>query len=115
MSAEDRQALAVAATTVVGVEIAPYYRQVTRPGTGFVRLDRLDRDSTGFDYLARWQVIVLLPQDIASAEQWMEQRLTALVEALRTEMVVTAAIPSQITLDTGTVPGVVIEGSRAYE
>lgn len=116
MSAEVREALSTAANTVDGVSVAPYFRTSIKPGDGFVQMNRLDRDESGLAYMARWSVLIVLPQNLAVAQKWLEERTDALLSALQTELVVTSVIPSQLVIDTGTeVPGVVFEGSRAYE
>jgi hypothetical protein len=113
MSAEVRTAIANAASTVEGVNCSPYFRQTTKPGDAQVRLDRMDRDDTGFGFMAVWQVVVMLAQDLQTAEKWLDEHIDSLVAAIREEMVVTTVTPQQLALDTGLVPCVVIQGNRA--
>lgn len=115
MSAAVRQLLADAANTITGVNVAPYFRQSTKTGDGMVRLDRMTRASNGFGFVNSWQVIVCLPQDLAAAEKYLEQNVSALVEALGEVMVVASVTPQQLALDTGLVPCVFIEGHREQE
>ena len=112
---EVRQALADAASSLDGINVTPYFRQTTKPGEGMVRLDRMNRAANGFGFMCTWQVIVLLPQDIATAEKYLDQRISDLVEAVSEELVVTSVAPQQLTLDTGTVPCIFIEGNREQE
>jgi hypothetical protein len=112
MSAEIRQALADAANTVVGINCTPYFRQSTKPGDAMVRLDRKRRDDSGFGFMATWQVVVILPQDFAAAEKYLDEMAPALVEAVSQELVITDVTPQQLALDTATVPVVFIQGNR---
>ena len=108
-----RESLADAASTVDGISVTPYFRQSTKPGDGYVRLDRTNRDSTGFGFINVWQVLIILPGDLAGAEKFLEARVEALLEALNEEVIVISVTPQQLVLDTGTLPVVVIEGNRA--
>lgn len=116
MSAIAREVLAAAASTVEGISVTPWFRQTTKAGQGMVRLDRRIRDESGLPYFNNvWQVLIVLPQDIAAAEKYLEQKLDALLEALSEQMAVSTATPQQLAIDTGTVPVVVIEGTRESE
>lgn len=114
MSTEIRNALAAAANTVEGVKAQPYFRQTTRAGDAFVRLDRWARDTTGFGYMETWGVCVVLPQDLEAAEKYLDEKLDALVSAIEKVLVVTTVTPSRLQLDTGVLPVVIIEGNRAH-
>jgi hypothetical protein len=107
-----RNELAAYASAVDGCNVTPYMRQATRPGEGWVSLQRSDRDDSGFGFMDRWAVTVVLPQDLASAEKWIDANADALAAALAQGMVVTALVPATLVLDAGNVPGLVIEGSR---
>jgi len=109
-----RQDLAAAASSVAGVKVGPYYRQTTKTGDGWVELQRSDRDDTGFGFMDRWAVKVITPQDLRAAEEWIESKREALTAALAPHMVVTALVPAVLVIDQGSVPGLVIEGSRAH-
>lgn len=116
MSATVRQALADAASTVTGIDVAPYFRQTTKPGAGMVRHDRTTYpQGTNFGGLVVWQVVVMLPQDLAAAEKFMDEHVPQLVAAVSSEMRVTDVIPQQLALDTGAVPIVLIQGNREEE
>lgn len=106
-----RTQLAAAATTVAGVNVAAYFRQTTKAGTGMVRLGRIDYPNT-LGGVVTWQVVILLPTDLAQAEKWMEAKVPALVAALGVHMTVQRVTPTQLVLETGTVPTVFIEGQR---
>lgn len=111
MSAEVRALLADAANTVEGINCTPYFRQTTKPGSAMVRKDRVNYPDR-FGGLVTWQVVVMLPQDLAAAEKFLDEKVPLLVDALWSEMRVTDAIPQQLALDTGAVPIVLIQGSR---
>lgn len=113
MSLATREEIADAANTVEGIKATPYFRQTTRPGDAFVRLDRWARDSTGFGYIQTWALCVLLPQALAAAEEYLDENLETIVEAVSEALVVTTVTPSRLALDTGTIPVVMIEGTRA--
>jgi hypothetical protein len=113
VSAVVRAAIATAASTVEGVNCTPYFRQSTKPGDGMVRFDRRVRDSSGFGWIVTWQVVVFLSQDLATAEKWMDAHVPGITEAVEEELVITQVTPEQLALDTGTVPVVVISGTRA--
>lgn len=113
MSAEVRTALAAATNTVVGLHCTPYFRQTTKAGDAMVRMDRSVRDTSGFGFMVSWQVLILLPQDLSTAEKWLDTHMIPLINAISEEMVVTLVTPQQLALDTGSVPIVLIEGTRA--
>lgn len=108
-----RDDLSAAATTVPDVTCKPRYWQISNPGDALVRLDALARDDTGFGYLATWQVQVALSQDLAEAETWIDAHIDALTDALTDVMVVTLVQPVDLVLDTGRVPALLIQGTRA--
>lgn len=113
MSAATRTAIADAVSTIDGLTCTPYFKTTTKAGTGMVRLDRMTRDSSGFGFTCTWQVIVLLPQDLATAEKYLESKIPALAEALAEHLVITTITPQQLDLGNGThLPCVVIEGAR---
>lgn len=109
-----RGEIATAANTVAGVNVSEFYRQTTKPGDGFVSLAGYDRDDTGFGFMERWNVTVVLHQDVKAAETWIETNADALIDALSAVLVITALTPGKLALDAGAVPGVVVEGTRAH-
>lgn len=111
----DRTAIAAAASTVAGVTCATGYKQLTKPGDASLRLAALVRSTDGFAFIATWQVMVMVSQDVAAAEKWLDGKADALVDALAAELVVTRIEPVELVLDTGRVPAVLIEGTRAAD
>lgn len=111
MSEAVRTALADAANTVEGINVAPYFKQSTKPGSGMVRKDLVDYPNT-FGGVVTWQVLVFLPQDMATAEKFLDEKGPLLVAALSPEMRVTTVTPQQLALDQGAVPIVLISGQR---
>lgn len=115
MSAVVRAALAAAASSVEGINVSAYFRQTTKVGDGMVRFDQSNRSDNGFGFMDTWQVLVILPQDLAAAEKYIETKVPALVTAIEEQLIVTSVTPQQLALDTGLVPCVFIEGSREQE
>lgn len=107
-----RLEIAAAASTVEGITVTPNYRQALTQGQGFVRLAHRDRPENGFGWIDTWQVWVALSQDIASAEQFLEGIEDDLLDALGEAMQVNSLTPSELVIDQGSVPGLVIEGVR---
>lgn len=113
MSAALRTLLADAANTVLGVKkCAAYYRQSSKPGDAWVSFARMDRDSTGLGFMEAWEVRVVLAQDLATAEKWADENTAALVEALSVHLTITAVVVVTLAMDTGNIPGLVVEGVR---
>ena len=112
MSAQVRAELAAAASSVEVIRCRPYYTQDTRVGAAFVRLDRVEFPNR-FGGVAHWVVVVVLDQDLAAAEKFIEDQLPALVEALQPVLVVTSALPQRMEFpDAGVLPCVFINGHR---
>lgn len=112
MSADVRQAIADACNSVEGVKVSAYFRQDPNPGTGLVRFGGTNRPNR-LGGLNTWQVVIFVSQDIADAERWIDGHVPQLLDALEPEMGhPLAAEPQQLALDTGTVPVVVIQGTR---
>jgi hypothetical protein len=111
---EVRKAISDAANTVVGINCTPNFRQSTKPGDAMVRLDHIDYPNH-LAGVTTWQIAVILPQDYATAEEFIDTTVPALRTALAVEMVVIRVTPAQLALDTGTVPVVFIEGQRESE
>lgn len=109
----DRAAIATAASTAAGVKCRPEFWQISRPGDGLVRMAYADRSADGFGFIVTWQVNIALAQDLKAAEKWIDEHLDELVAAIGAELVVTRVEPVELLLDTGRVPAVVIEGTRA--
>lgn len=111
MSTEVREKLAAAANAVPGITCTPWFRQTTKAGDAMVRLDRIEYPNV-FGGLRTWQLVLVLPQDLAAAEKYIEDKTPALYEALSAEMVIRRISPQQLALDTGTIPVLFIEGQR---
>lgn len=107
-----RTEIATVISTVTGVHCTPYHRQTTTPGEAMVRLDRRNRAENRFGYLNTWQVVVILPQNLAQAEEWIESNGDDLIEAAETVLTVLSLVPSQLPVGTTLVPCVVLEGVR---
>lgn len=112
MSDAVRQEIAVAASTVEGVHCFPRYQQVSTPGEAVVKLGRLTRPSNGFGQLYTWQVWLVLPQELDEAEEWLDEHLVELWDALAERMVVQSATPTGMSIGGATLNGVVVEGVR---
>lgn len=109
-----RQELAAAASAA-GVAVSAYYRQDFDPGAGFVRLDRIEYPNP-FGGVCHWNVVVMLPQDLADAERFIEQRIPAVRAAAAEVMTVTQIRPEQLQIpNAGVLPCVFINGHREEE
>lgn len=110
-----REEIAYALSTVEGVTGHQYVVGSTDPGTAYVRLDRIEYPNP-FGGVAHLNVVVLLPQDLADAERWIEARLPALREAVGEHLVITSVQPQQLQLTgVGVLPALFINGHREHE
>ena len=109
---ELRAEIAGAASQVDGVKVGAYFRQTTKSGDGWVSLVRSDRDESGFGWMDRWAVTIVLPQATKAAEDWMDAHIEPLAAALSDFLIVTAFIPSTLRMDSGDVNALVVEGTR---
>lgn len=118
-----REELAAAASTVDGIEISPEYRQLSKPGQGWIELLRTEYPPIhgvlgGEDY---WGVFVLMPSDVAAAQRFMDEKRTELVRALMPPtgvrwLIVTQVRPEIISVpDNPGIKTMVVEGHRAAE
>lgn len=107
-----REDIAAAATIAGVTNVTPYYRQSTKPGDGFVQLLELNRGDNGFGFMATWQVVIFVAQDVAAAEKWMENHLATLIEELEPELIVTSAGPDTALLPSGATNTITITGAR---
>lgn len=110
MSARDDIATAA---SIDGVSVTPYYRQSMTPGQGCVRFAQAVPGSNGFGFVNTMQVWLALSQDIATAEQWTEANLPALLDALKREWHTTSVTFIDSLPGANGVPALVIEGTRA--
>lgn len=106
-----RDDLADAASTVDGLTGHPYYVQTTNPGTVLVRLDRVEYPNR-FGGVAHWALVLVGPQDAASAEHYFEEKLPPLREAVGMHLAVTSVTPSLVDFGAGAIPCAVISGHR---
>jgi hypothetical protein len=110
-----REVLAAAANNAPNVTCTPTYRVATKPGSAYVRLNRIEYPNR-FGGVVWWDIVVILPSDIAAAEKWIEDNALGLVQALKQELAVTAVRPERIELVDGpTLPALFVEGHRAQE
>ena len=119
MSEAIRTAIATAASTVDGVTVTPYYRQVMTPGQGMVRMDRTVYPDP-FGGITTWQVCIVVPQALADSEKWLEAKQDELVDAIGSELIIRTVIPKELVVQDPqknpvSVPVVVIEGERGPE
>ncbi|GAA1977523.1 hypothetical protein GCM10009798_43430 [Nocardioides panacihumi] len=111
---DDRQVIAAAASTVTGIDCEPSYQQSLTPGDGFVRLAVSNRADNGFGFVNTWQVWIALSQDVATAEEWMDDHLSEVIDALDPVLLITSATPSELILAGGaSINGLIVEGARA--
>lgn len=107
-----RTEIADAASTVEGITAHPYYVQGTRPGHTFVRLERTTYPNP-FGGICHWNVVVVLPQDLATAEQYLEVRLPQLRDALAEHLVITEVLMQRLNIPgVGDLPCAFINGHR---
>lgn len=95
-----RTEIATAASTVDGINGHPYLVGDTQPGTLYPRLDRIEYPNR-FGGVAFWNVVLVVPQDLAAAEKYLEDKLPDLRTALASVLAITSVAP--VRLD---VPGV---------
>lgn len=93
-----RTEIAAAVSEVEGFTCHPYFVQDTDPGSTYVRLERIDYPNP-FGGLAFWNVVVVVPQDQAEAEQYIETNLPVLLEAIGPHLAITSAQPQRLQLD----------------
>jgi hypothetical protein len=116
MSAAIRAAIAAAANTHLGDKrVTPYYRQTTTAGWGWVSMGPSNRDDTGFGFMDTWEIRVVLSQEIAKAEAWIDEHRDALTAAIAEHLIVTTVAPAVLNLDQKTtVNALIIEGVREH-
>lgn len=110
-----RQAIADAATGVEGITCHPYFVQSTSPGSAMVRLDRIAYPNP-FGGVCHWNVVVMLPQDQAAAEAYIDTKVPLIRAAILPQLVVTEVQQQQLKIDgLGILPCVFINGHREQE
>jgi len=112
MSAAVRAQLAEAASTVSGVNVAPYYAQGTAPGHGHIRRERTAWPNK-FGAVVSWNVIIVLPQGMAAAERYLDEVQPELVAALAPHLTIVEAVPQRLNITgVGDLPCLFINGHR---
>jgi hypothetical protein len=112
---DDRAEIATAASTVAGVTVSPRFRQVTKAGQGFIKLDRIEypdriaRANGGIAYYVLW---VILPADVAAAEERAEELEPLLRNAIGRAWAIDSAQLADLQVDTGTLPVLQLTGHR---
>lgn len=107
-----RTDLAAAAASVEGIKAHPFVTGDTEPGTVFVRLERIEYPNP-FGGVARWNVVLVLPQDQADAEKYLGATLPGLLTALEPHLAVTSVVPQQLDITgVGYLPCAFINGHR---
>lgn len=115
MSLAVRTALATAASTAEGITCKPHFIQSTEPGAAMVKLDRTVYPNP-FGGICHWSVVVILPQDMAAAEQYLDSHIPAVREAVAEELVVTDIQPQRLDIPgVGVLLCVFINGHREEE
>lgn len=106
-----REEIAAAASTADGIECAPFYRVLSKPGQAYVTW--LRDESPGFGAEEYWGVVVCLPQDTAAAQLWVEEHKDALRTACMEALDVTQIRPDiDLQTDNQSQKVVVLEGHR---
>jgi hypothetical protein len=108
-----RTEIAAALSGVAGVNVTSNYRQVTKPGEGFVRLVAMTPEQFGFN--AEWEVVIALPQDNKAAEEWIDSNFTSLVGALYRDLHVTRIAPAVLNYEAASTNALVLTGTRDHE
>lgn len=108
-----RAEIATAASTVDDVNVTPYFRQVTKAGQGFVKLERVEYPNK-FGGVATLSVFVILPDGLAAAERRAEELEPLLYNALRPAWVLDSAQLADLQTDTGSLPVLQFTGHREY-
>ncbi|MDE0778179.1 MAG: hypothetical protein OSB43_18010 [Nocardioides sp.] len=107
-----REDIAYAVSQVAGITGHPYVVHDTTPGTVYPRLDHIEYPNP-FGAVVHFNVVLVLPQDLAEAERYLEDNLPALKAALEPHLVLTTVQPQRLQLDgIGVLPVAFINGHR---
>jgi hypothetical protein len=107
-----REDIATAASTVDGITASPYYKQGTNPGRAWVRLDRIEYPNP-FGGIFFWNLVVVLPKDMAQAEQYIEQKVPLINGAIEEFLVIDEVAPQWLNINgVGDLLCVFINGHR---
>ena len=77
-----RQEIADVLTSVPGVQGKIYRPNTPVKGDAWPRLGSMTRDESSPAFYVNWSVFVFLPQNEQGADQWIDQNLEALIDAL---------------------------------
>lgn len=100
-TATTRETIAAAASTVEGVDCSPFYTATSEVGGAWVERSRTTYDPglhPSYGAKPFWRVVVVMPQDVAAAEQWLEDNQEPLVAALYEVMAVQNASPLTLSI-----------------
>ena len=107
-----RDLLAAAASEVDGLTGHAYFASVTTAGNVLVRLERTEYPNK-FGGVCHWNLVLILPQDQKTAEQFAEEKVPLLRAAAAPHLVITSVVPQQLKIDgLGVLPTVFINGHR---
>lgn len=110
-----RKLLAAAANSVDGLTGYEYFVQATTPGAVNIRYDRTEYPNR-FGGVVHWNVVLVLPQDQAAAERYIEEHVPDLRDAVAEHMTVTSIVPQRLQIEgLGILPTVFINGHREEE
>lgn len=111
MSELVRQEISSAVNTVDGISCTPYHRQSAAAGDASVRFASTNYPDK-FGGIVTWEVVVGLPQDVATAEKFIDSKSPAIRAALAEVITVRRVYPARSTYDTTQTNVLVIEGTR---
>ncbi|MGL5928604.1 MAG: hypothetical protein ACRCY8_06690 [Dermatophilaceae bacterium] len=90
--------LAVKLTATGVVEVVDRYVQNLRPGQGYVTFARARRSDDRWGAIAEYVAVIILDQDVRTAQEWIETHLDTLIAAARTVGEWMSAEPAAINL-----------------
>lgn len=106
-----REEISSAVSTVDGISCTPYYRQSMGAGEASVRYGQTEHPNR-FGGIVTWEVVVGLPQDVADAEKFIDEKSMAIRWALAPVITVRRAYPARAAYGTTQTNLLVIEGTR---
>ena len=114
-----REELAEAASSVAGVNVTAKWRQTTTPGEGWIRWVRRAPDESRFSRVDEWEICLVMPQQPAAQETWLETVVDDVVDALEAARVWSwdETYTDTMTYDAGgaLVPFLIFAGSRVRD
>jgi hypothetical protein len=107
-----REEIAAAASTAAGVDCSATYRLLSKPGQAYVEWLRDDWPNK-FGGESYFGVVVCLPNDVASAQAWIEEHKNEIREAVAPALEVTQLRPEvHLMTDNQSQKVLVVEGHR---